>query len=297
MIRLVKYSDIDFAKYNDCLMNAAQYKCYAERTYLDITAKKKWDLLVYNDYDAVMPLPYIKKMGIKFIVNPKLCQQLGIFSNSDSLEINDQFLEFLQKKFRIWYYAFNESNRFTTNLKKRKNYLIPPDRYETVRAKYSPKRKRKLRLDEDVLQNSSIVEIDDFRQAQSFIELNMVGLGKQRDLKEYLRIFEAFYKQGYLKFYGFIYQSELINLIAIHYSAKSATLLGTFNNRNFVKLSGASVLIDYIIKQTIENRIFDFEGSEIPSVEEFFRGFRPELKEYSVLSYTKKEVFKTLFRF
>ena len=297
MIRLVKYSDIDFAKYNDCLMNAAQYKCYAERTYLDITAKKKWDLLVYNDYDAVMPLPYIKKMGIKFIVNPKLCQQLGIFSNSDSLEINDQFLEFLQKKFRIWYYAFNESNRFTTNLKKRKNYLIPPDRYETVRAKYSPKRKRKLRLDEDVLQNSSIVEIDDFRQAQSFIELNMVGLGKQRDLKEYLRIFEAFYKQGYLKFYGFIYQSELINLIAIHYSAKSATLLGTFNNRNFVKLSGASVLIDYIIKQTIENRIFDFEGSEIPSVEEFFRGFRPELKEYSVLSYTKKEVFKTFFRF
>lgn len=297
MIKRLNYQEIDFEKYQTCLSNSAQYKYSAEKQFLDITSDKKWDLLVYNDYEAVMPVPYIKKMGLKLAVNPKLCQQLGIFSSCDSTNLNDLFLEIFVKKYNIWYYAFNESNRFTTNLKKRKNYLIPPDRYETVRAKYSPKRKRKLRLDEDVLQNSSIVEIDDFGQAQSFIELNMVGLGKQRDLKEYLRIFEALYKQGYLKFYGFIYQSELINLIAIHYSAKSATLLGTFNNRNFVKLSGASVLIDYIIKQTIENRIFDFEGSEIPSVEEFFRGFRPELKEYSVLSYTKKEVFKTFFRF
>ena len=296
MIRLVKYSDIDFAKYNDCLMNAAQYKCYAERTYLDITAKKKWDLLVYNDYDAVMPLPYIKKMGIKFIVNPKLCQQLGIFSNSDSLEINDQFLEFLEKKFRIWYYAFNDKNSFSRSLVQRKNFLIPKDLYANIYKRYSPKRKRKLRLDQEVAENALVIEDIDFSDAASFVKENMLGVDKQKDLTEFLRIFEEFHRIDSLKFYGFRYHSKLVNLIAVHLSGSSATLLGTFNDKNFVKLSGASVLIDQAIKNYAENRIFDFEGSEIPAVEEFFRGFRPQLHPYPVIQNSRKDLVINLFR-
>ena len=84
----------------------------------------------------------------------------------------------------------------------------------------------------------------------------------------------------------------MINLIALHVSSHSVTLLGTFNDKNFVKLSGASALIDHAIKNHIQTKIFDFEGSEIPSVEEFFRGFRPELKPYLVISRSKMEMLK-----
>lgn len=292
MIRQLKYHEIDFGKYEKCLLESEQYKYSAEKSYLDITSKKNWELLVYNDYEAVMPVPYIKKMGLKIVVNPKLCQQLGVFSESDSVEINDLFLKYFEKKYRIWYYAFNDKNGFSKHLKQRKNFLILPDQYENVQKKYSPKRKRKLRLDPEVLEESQISNDVNFEEAKAFIENNMVGADKKSDLADFIRIFEAFYREGSLQFCAFYYQKKMINLIAMHISSQSVTLLGTFNDKNFVKMSGASVLIDHAIKNHIETRIFDFEGSEIPSVEEFFRGFRPELRPYSVIQNSKKKLVK-----
>lgn len=63
-----------------------------------------------------------------------------------------------------------------------------------------------------------------------------------------------------------------------------------------MKTSGASVLIDYSIKENIGNRIFDFEGGEIPNVEEFFRGFRPELRPYHLIEYSKKELIRKMLK-
>jgi hypothetical protein len=74
----------------------------------------------------------------------------------------------------------------------------------------------------------------------------------------------------------------------------TVALLGTFNDKDFVKISGASVLIDHCIKENIQTKIFDFEGSDLPNVEEFFRGFRPELRPYHVIDYSKKEIIKKL---
>ena len=47
-------------------------------------------------------------------------------------------------------------------------------------------------------------------------------------------------------------------------------------------------LFDYIIKENIETHIFDFEGGELPNIEEFFRGFRPELRPYGIIENSKK---------
>ncbi|MCQ4034762.1 hypothetical protein [Kaistella montana] len=295
MIKRLKYQEIDFGKYEECLLRSEQYKYSAEKPYLDITSKKKWELLVYKDYEAVMPIPYITKMGIKVVVNPKLCQQLGVFSKTDSAKINDLFLDYFEKKYRIWYYAFNDKNNFSKQLKQRKNFLIFPEKYENVQKKYSPKRKRKLRLDPEVLEESQVSVDVNFDEAKNFIENNIMGVDKKSDLADFIMIFEAFYQEGSLQFYAFYYQKKMINLIAMHISSKSVTLLGTFNDKNFVKLSGASILIDYAIKNHIETRIFDFEGSEIPSVEEFFRGFRPELKPYTVIQNSKKNLVKRIF--
>ena len=149
-------------------------------------------------------------------------------------------------------------------------------------------------MDPEVLEESQISNDVNFEEAKAFIENNMVGADKKSDLTDFIRIFEAFYREGLLQFCAFYYQKKMINLIAMHVSSQSVTLLGTFNDKNFVKLSGASVLIDHAIKNYIETRIFDFEGSEIPSVEEFFRGFRPELRPYSVIQNSKKKLVKKI---
>lgn len=295
MIRRLKYNEIDFDKYSKCLENSAQRKYSATKDFLDITSGKQWELLVYNDYEAVMPVPFVKKIGFKIVINPKLCQQLGIFSNIDDVKINDLFLSFLERKYNIWYYGFNDKNTFSKLLKRRKNFLIYPDNYEIVRQKYSPKRKRKLRLDDDVLQKSEVREVSIFN-AWEFISRNLIGAKNEKDKNSFLQIFTDLEKAGYLKLKAFFYGTAIINLIAVYSDDKTIALLGTFNDKDHIKLSGSSFIIDNVIRKNIQTKIFDFEGSDIPAIEEFFRGFRPELKSYPVIFNSKKQVIKSFFR-
>ncbi|MCT2560269.1 hypothetical protein [Chryseobacterium herbae] len=287
MIRRVKYTGIDFKKYADCLENSEQRKYSASKTFLDITTDKKWDLLVYNDYEAVMPVPFIYKNGIKIVHNPLMCQQLGIFSVKDDQKINEKFLSFLQKNYLIRVYYFNETNSFETKLSSKKNFILYADDYANVFTRYSPKRKRKLRLDAEVIENSEIKEIS-YLEAKEFIEQHVVGLDKEHDALALLKTLEAFYSLKHLKFSAFYYHHEITNMIATYSDYHTIALLGNFNNKKYIKMAGASVLIDHVIKENIGNCVFDFEGGNLPSIEEFFRGFRPELKPYSVIENSKK---------
>ncbi len=294
MIRRIRYDDIDFEKYRHCIETSCQRKFYAERSFLDISTKGNWEILVYGDYEAVMPIPFIKKLGIKLVINPKLCQQLGIFSEEDSVDLNNAFLDFLTKNYVVWYYGFNDVNQFSKPLKQRNNFLIFPEPYESVRQRYSPKRKRKLRLDQEVTDNSEIIKNPDLAGVQAFIR--KTGLGADdKDLEDFITLLSDFYNAGSLDFYGFYYHQKLINLIAVYHNSYTLALLGTYNEREFVKLSGSSYLIDKVIENNIEHKIFDFEGSEVPAVEEFFRGFRPALRPYPCIQYSKKQLLQQVF--
>ena len=293
MIRRLKYNEIDFEKYTQCLESSTQRKYSATKQFLDISSDKKWELLVYGDYEAVMPVPYVFKSKIKIVHNPMLCQQLGIFSKEDTVELNEQFLSFLEKNYLIRIYTFNEFNHFKTKLKSKKNYLILPNDYDTVYSKYSPKRKRKLRLDEEVIKKSQIKNIS-FYEAESFIKENFLGADKEEDVDSFISIFKNMFEANCLSFSAFYLNQRIINIIVTYFDNLTVALLGTFNDKELVKVSGASTLIDNCIKENISTKIFDFEGSELPNVEEFFRGFRPELRPYHLIEYSKKEIIKKL---
>lgn len=293
MIRRLKYKDINFEKYSQCLENSEQRKYCATKDFLDITSHKNWDLLVYNDYEAVMPVPFVVKKGLKFVHNPMLCQQLGVFSEKDSVEINDQFRVFLERKYLVKTYTFNEFNKFSKPIGQRKNYIIEPDLFENVYAKYSPKRKRKIRSEKEILEASEIKNIS-FKEAESFIAENFIGAHKTKDIPRFIAIFEQFYKKDKVIFKAYYYKNTLANVIVVYTDDKTNALLGTFNAKDFVKLSGASILINETLKENIATKLFDFEGSELPNVEEFFRGFRPELRPFSIIDYTAKQVIRNI---
>ncbi|WP_276967392.1 hypothetical protein [Chryseobacterium sp.] len=293
MIRRLKYHEIDFVKYAQCLENSEQRKYSAAKHFLDTTSTMPWEILVYKDYEAVMPVPFVRKYGMKIVHNPKLCQQLGVFSAKDNVDLNEAFLEYLEKNYMIRAYSFNDVNQLRTKIRIKKNFLLYPEAYEKVYLRYSPKRKRKLRLDEVVLKESEIKTIS-YEKAKAFIESNTIGINKDHDLFEFMRIFENFYKLSYLKFTAFYYKHKIVNVIATYSDGNMVALLGNFNDKDYVKLSGASVLIDHVIKENIETHIFDFEGGDLPNIEEFFRGFRPELRPYGIIENSKKNLFKKL---
>lgn len=295
MIRKVAYKDIDFEKYTKCFENSAQRKYSASKEFLDIVTYKQWDLIVSNDYEAVMPVPYEKKYFIKWVNRPRLCQQLGIFSKEDNKELNDTFLDFLLKNFKVKNYSFNATNQFSKELKSRKNYYIPTQNYDEVFSNYSPKRKRKLRWDEHFKDNLEIKTFSDLNPAsEEFILKNMKGSTNENETKIYIELLRSFAKDSKMFFQGFFLSEKLINFLAIYEDEKSLALLGTFNDYEYIKLNGASILIDDVIKKHISNKEFDFEGGEIPQIEEFFRGFRPELERYVNFSFSKTKMLKNL---
>jgi hypothetical protein len=77
-IRYLKRQEIDPVKWDACIDGASNGLIYAYSFYLDHMAAQ-WDALVWNDYDAVMPLTWNKKWGIKYLYQPPLTQQLGVF--------------------------------------------------------------------------------------------------------------------------------------------------------------------------------------------------------------------------
>lgn len=293
MIRRLQYHEIDFEKYSNCLENSVQRKYSATKLFLDITSDKHWELLIYNDYEAVMPVPFVQKMGKKIVHNPMLCQQLGIFSKQDHIEINEAFLKYLTQNYLIRIYNFNEFNQFKTSLTTKKNFLITPKDYKTVFSQYSPKRKRKLRLDDEVVKNSEIRKVN-FSEVENFIRENFLGASKEADVASFINIFKKMDINGCIEISAFFLKEKVINVIITYVDDCTVALLGTFNDKDFVKVSGASTLIDHSIQENISQRIFDFEGGEIPNVEEFFRGFRPELRPYPSISYSKKDLIKKM---
>ena len=78
-ITYLTYQEIDKAKWDDCINQSINKLIYAESVYLDAMAEN-WDAIIMNDYEAVMPLTWKKKFGIKYLYQPAFIQQGGIFS-------------------------------------------------------------------------------------------------------------------------------------------------------------------------------------------------------------------------
>ena len=78
-IKKVKRKHIELKAWDRCIESADNRRIYAMSWYLDAVSGQCWDALVYKNYQAVMPLPYIKKAGIKVYIQPVFCQQLGVF--------------------------------------------------------------------------------------------------------------------------------------------------------------------------------------------------------------------------
>lgn len=274
MIKRITRKNLDLDKYTDCLNKAINYRIYAEFWYLDIVTKNRWDCYVYNDYEAIMPVPFIKKMGLKIISQPIYCQQLGVFHQENFKK--NQFDEFLNKlRFRLVNgYHFNEENTINFNPKGQKlvnqSLKINSNNY----ANYSKMTKRNVkRFNQENLQlkaNNNISELIKFKQIHS-------------NQNKYINLFEEL-----------LYELEKRNSLSI-LNVENDSILGftcyILSKNRIIYLNSATTLdgkqkrvptglIDKILNQN-EEKILDFEGSSIPSIQNFFKGFGAEISYYT----------------
>ncbi len=279
MIRRVKYKDIDFQKYTKCIQHSVQKNWYAGKEVLDELCGN-WEVLVHEDYKAVLPVPLKKKLGLNFVIMPLFCQQLGVFSEKDNCEINDNFLQFLKRNYKVFLYSFNHHNSFSENLEKKKNYTIPVSDYILLRRKkYFKGRKSTAKCAQHLIYK----EIELNQEHLSFIEKNFKGLKKETDIKKFKDYLYFLNKNNSLKLSAAYLDERLINVAVLVNESTQLSLLGLINDESYKAENGPSFLIDKILDKYIHQKEFNFMGSNIRGIEIFFKSFGGELQEYPYL--------------
>lgn len=288
MITRLKYHEIDFDKYNACIENSLQNSDYAQREFLDIVTGKSWELIIYDDYEAVMPVPLIVKFGFKIVLIPKLCQQLGIFSNQDSVYINNLFYNYLTKNYIVLFYAFNGNNE-VSNIGLKKSYIIPKDQYSEVKKRYSIHRRRNVRIIGD-LENNIIFRNSLKSEDKAFFVENMKGIKKKEDASIYFDLMQTLYEQKLMNIEILEYKNQIESMAGL-YCGKTNHYLSLFVNKNpLSKTNIPSIVIDNYLKKTIANQDFDFMGSDVENVAKFNERFGAIAYKYPIVSNSKKEV-------
>ena len=288
MIKRLKYHEIDFNKYNACIENSLQNSDYAQREFLDIVTKKSWELIIYDDYEAVMPVPLIVKFGFKIVLMPKLCQQLGIFSNQDSVYINNLFYNYLTKNYIVLFYAFNGNNE-VSNIGLKKSYIIAKDQYSEVKKRYSIHRRRNVRIIGD-LENNIIFRNSLKSEDKAFFVENMKGIKKKEDASIYFDLMQTLYEQKLMNIEILEYKNQIESMAGL-YCGKTNHYLSLFVTKNPLSNTNIpSIVIDNYLKKTIADQDFDFMGSDVENVAKFNERFGAIAYKYPIVSNSKKEV-------
>ena len=147
-LKYLKHAEIDSKQWNHCIDNAPNCRVYGYYWHLNRTAEI-WDALIWGNYEFVMPLPFRKKLGIKYIYQPLFSQQLGIFPNPPE-EIKEQFYNLLLQSFRYSNFQINAANSPSSkeseiNFIPRKNYLLKLNtNYTQLSKKFAKNTKRNI---------------------------------------------------------------------------------------------------------------------------------------------------------
>lgn len=289
-IHYIKHAQIDSEKWNQCIDGALNCRIYAFDWHLDRTAIE-WDALVYGDYEYVMPLPFRKKLGIKYLYQPLYSQQLGVFP-PPSTSILKAFISEVQNKFKYSDVQLNAQNMpgeiGKDTFIERQNYLLPlVNDFKTIISSYSKNTKRNIAKAQQ--HDLNIIEGIRLETYLEFKKKNMPP-GVDEQALDKLKSLIAFgeYK-GFGKIYG-IYTPKNELCAAVYFCRwKDRVIYFNAASSGEGKTLGAMY---YLINRFIEdnagkNLILDFEGSMLPGIARFYGGFGAKPETYFQLKYNR----------
>ncbi|MDR2121789.1 MAG: hypothetical protein LBP34_01565 [Flavobacteriaceae bacterium] len=280
MIKKYSHTHIDKEKYTYCLQQSINYRIYAELWYLDIVSPEGYDVLVLNDYQAVMPIPYRKKLGLKFVSQPVFCQQLGIFYKEKISTENFNLFFSSLKKYRVRAYCFNEENTgfFPPEQRRRNNqilYLNLP--YDKIFKNFNSNRKREIKKISDetlsIEKQISFNEIDRLFKDQDFYA--------QHQSDKIQQILNKNHEKKVIEQVSLIKENKIIAHITFLVSKDRLISILPLRDKSFGMKGSISYLLNHIINEYSDSgKIVDFEGSMLPGVADFNRSFGAVTKNY-----------------
>jgi hypothetical protein len=286
MIQHLTHEQIDKTKWDLCVQQCTNVLPYAFSWYLD-RVSPGWEALVSGDYESVMPLTWKKKWGIKYLYQPFFTQQLGVFFKSKETQQEViHFIRAIPKSYRFIDIHLNSENHFEHldfKLRKRKNYILqlnkPYDKIAKGYDKHCLRNVKKAKRFNHFIKPAEPSDIIEFYKKHKGLETKNVGKSDYAMLEQLCKEAD---KQKMMMAYGVYNDSEelLAGGLFLLSANRVIYLLGTASAKG--KESRAMyALIDYMLMQRCGFQVvFDFEGSEIPGIARFFKGFGAEKETY-----------------
>lgn len=280
MIRYLKNKDIDYKEYDDCVLNAIQSKVYAFSWYLDAVTET-WDVLVLDDYEAVMPLPKRKKYNINYIFQSSWIQHLGIFSRRHLTD--NQSAIFIKKIPRKIVLIDYNTNFKTPNSQEQTNYILPLERdYKTIFKTFSKGRKSSINQAKKC--GLEIREIEDWASIITLFKQNKgLNVALSNDAYKVLEILlKKIQRLNNLKILvAYSKSNELLGGAFFIVSNLRITYLFSAVNQKGRDLQAMSLILNTVIKNySKSDYVFDFEGSMLLGVAKFIRSFGAQKEFY-----------------
>ena len=287
MLRLLKRSEIDDRRWDDCILHSHNSVHYPMSWYLDIVSSG-WQGVIYGDYEAVMPVPIKKKMGMSLILQPFLTQQLGVFSSEIlSPDILTEFYLIL-KKWNLVVYNVNLTDTSGIpsglQLSKLPNIELALNKeYSDLSRAFSKntrrnisKTKRSELIIKGVLPDEKVF---------SFIFNNLRFPYSAKEVDIFKKVVLKSFSRDEGELIACMNNSNEVIAIGFFVTHKNRiTFLGSSSSEEGYDKQAAFLIFDNVIeKYSNKDFILDFEGSKNEGIARFYRGFGGDVTEYGVI--------------
>jgi hypothetical protein len=303
LIRYLKHSEIDKAKWDDCIDHAVNGIFYAYSWYLDILSPG-WDALEENDYQKVFPLTFRKKFGVLYLYQPVFTQYLGLFSKEKTPDGKiPEFLNNIPQNFKFAEININTLEKLSGKYKTtsfRTCLLNMNKSYDLLRSGYSDNAKRNLKLaiKSKLLFSNKVTP-------EALVRLFLLNKGKEiktiggKDYDSLKKLLEVFLSKNMANIFGvYSANNELCAAAAFVESHGKSVFYFSASNKEARTNGAMTYLMDqFISKNSGRSLILDFEGSNNENLARFYKSFGSEEHYYlhlrkDDLPYLKSRVLK-----
>ncbi len=290
MVTHVLHTEIDKQKWDECILQSPNSMVYACSWYLDCMAPY-WEALIMGDYDYVMPLPVRSKFGVKYVFQPFITAQLGIFGyEKNTEEIVNIFMQQFNAVTKFAEYDLNyacHTNAY--HLVNRNNFILPfkQQGYTQIHNNYHRLAKRKLAL---AKKNNIIIS--------EHIDYNVIiDLCKEDTLQKNIGIALHEFEDAKKLFSYATAQKICITVGAYKNNVLQASIAAIIYNHRIFSLVAGNVaeaktngafyaVLDYLLQKYADtNYIFDFEGSDIDGIAFVFKNLGGIAEPYYYYKY------------
>lgn len=266
-LRILNKSQIDISRWEYLVDSSENGRVFHSFWYLDTFCD--FSILLYDDYKGGLILPVKQTFGFKQVYQPPFVQQCGWVGTHPTTD------EYAGIRKILLAHASGFHINSTTPIvpgKQRINQIIRTDKDGKYRDKYSKSLKKNIK------RNSFYLTVSQSNNTSSTLDLYTKAYGAlnpQLSMKNYDQLLELVEeKTTHFRNYTVLYNGTIVAgiLLAVHQN-RYHYILGAPSDEGR-KLNALSVGLDYVLQSISgKNGVFDFEGSSIPTVHNYYKSF------------------------